>query len=277
MMAPATAAIVIASVAVVIAIGVVPWAWVWLLLRGRKALLAAVDERVDMANRTVAMALEQLNISRENFDAALQNAMKMRERANAHFMTADFDAYRADRRLTELERYTFTTLDHQVATGSKPLILRGGLYAQQLSVMDAMPELLEGFLAALGAHLTYRQDDGLDGTTFYVRWPAGKPAPRDVLGDATRAAAADDNSARGTPTPGAAELRAVLEAWRDGGLGALYVAPLIIVRTKACLSAGFLQPGFEGFSKEQKENAVNGTGPNLMNELNVAVFLEVKQ
>src|SRR5215467_8819324 len=180
-------ATVIACIALAIAIGVVPWAWVWLLQRGRTALLAEVDERVDVANRTVAMALEQLNVSRENFETALQNAMKMRERANAHFMTADFDAHRADRRLTDLEQYIVTTLEHQVTAGTTPLILRGGLYAQQLSVMDAMPGLVEGFLAALGAHLTYRQDDGLDGSTFYVRWPGGKPAPRDLLGDATRA------------------------------------------------------------------------------------------
>lgn len=270
------AATVMSSIALVIAIGVVPWAWVWLLQRGRTRLLAEVDEKVKMADRRVAMAQEQLTVSQENYDIALDNAKKMRERANAHFLTADFDASRADRRLTELERYTTNTLQHQATAGSKPLMLPGGLYAQQLSVMDAMPDLLDKFFAALGAELMFREDDGPDGSRFYVRWPAGKPAPRDVLGDATRAAAADE-SASSTPTPGEAELRAVLDAWRDGGPGALYLVPLILVRTKTCLTAGFLTPAFQCLTEEQKVTAVTGTGPSLINQLNVAVFLELKQ
>lgn len=269
-------AIVIASIALVFAVAAVPvWGWS-LLRRNHKTLLASVRDEVEVATKKVTFALEQLAVSRENYDVAVENARKMRERQNAHFVTADVDATRADRRLTELEGYIRSTLEHQAASGSKPLILRGGLYAQQLSVMDAMPGLLDSFLKALGAQLMFREDDGPDGSTFYVRWPADKPAPRDLLGDTARAAAADD-SAGSKPQPGTTELRAVLQAWNDGGLGVLYLGPLILVRTKTCLSAGFVKPGFQRLDEDQKAIAVTGSGPSLISQLNVAVFLELKQ
>jgi hypothetical protein len=246
----------------------------WLFTRrNREALLASVRDEVDVANKHIALALEQLKVSRENHDEAVENYRKMRERANAHFLTADSDATRADRRLTELERYTKRTLEHHAATGAKPLILSGGLYVQQLPVLDIVLELADKFLVALGADLMYRQDDGPDGSTFYFRWPMDK-TPRDMLDSLTRAAhCSGDGSA---PLAGTAELRAVLETLRDGGLGVLCLGPLILLRTETCIQAGFLPPRFQRLTEAQKISAVNGGEPNLMTQLDVAVFLEFK-
>jgi hypothetical protein len=249
----------------------------WLFTRrNREALLASVRDEVEVAIKQVALALEQLKVSRENHDEAVENYRKMRERAQAHFLTADSEANRTDQRLEELERHTIRTLEHHAATGAKPLILRGGLYVQQLAVLDIVLELVGKFLVAVGVDLMYRQDDGPDGSTFYLRWPIDK-TPRNQLDSLTRAAAAHRGSDSSAPVAGVADLRAVLEALCDGGLGVLYVGPLILLRTKTCIQAGFLPPGFQRLTEDQKRNAVNGTGRNLMEELGVAVFLEFKR
>ena len=266
-------AVVLACVALAIAIGVIFLVWT-LMQRNRKDLLADYRNAVDLADKTFDFRLAQLKVSQDNCDEAVESYRKMRERAQAHFLTADDDASRTDRRLDELERYTKRTLDYHATTGSKPLILRGGLYVQQLPVLDIVLELADKFLVAVGADLMYRQDDGPDGSTFYLRWPMDT-APRDVLNSLTRAAHSSTDV--DAPLPGTAELRAVLEALRDGGLGVLYLGPLILLRTKTCIQAGFLPPSFQCLTEPQKRNAVNPDKPNLMTELGVAVFLEFKQ
>jgi hypothetical protein len=265
--------VVIACVALAIAIAVIFVEWT-LMQRHREALRADFRNEAELARRQITMGLEQVNVSRLNYDAAVDDYRKMRERAQAHFLTADFDANRAAQRLEELQRYTKRTLEYDARTGAKPLILLGGLYVQQLAALDIVLELVDKFLVAVDADLMYRQDDGPDGSTFYLRWPMNK-VPRDVLDSLTRDAHAESDGS--APVPGAAELRAVLEAFRDGGLGVLYLGPLILLRTNTCIQAGFLPPGFHSLTEPQKRNAVSGTPPNLMADLGVAVFLEFKQ
>lgn len=266
-------AVVIACVALAIAISVV--FVVWALTQGyRKVLRADFKDEVHLAGKKFDFQLEQLKASQRNYDEAVKSHRTMRDQAQAQFLTVDDDAYRADRRLSELERYAKRTLEHLATTGAKPLILRGGLYAEQLAVLDIVLELVDKFLVAVGVDLMYRQDDGPDGSTFYLRWPMDK-TPGDMLGSLTRDAhGGSDGSA---PSPGTAELRAVLEALRDGGLGVLYLGPLMLLRTQTCIQAGFLAPSFHCLTEDQKRNTVKGTGRNLMTELGVAVFLEFKQ
>jgi hypothetical protein len=266
-------AVVIACIALAIAITVVFVGWA-LMRRNREVLLADVRNELDLAGKRFALQLEQVNVSRLNYDAAVDDYRKMRERAQAHFLTADNDANSAEQRLDELERYTKRALEYHATTGAKPLILRGGLYVQQLAVLDIVLELVDKFLVAVGVDLMYRQEDGPDGSMFYLRWLTDK-APRDMLDSVTREAhCSSDGSA---PSPGTAELRAVLEALRDGGLGVLYLGPLILLSTKTCIQAGFLLPSFHCLTEPQKRRAVNGTPPSLMTELGVAVFLEFKR
>jgi hypothetical protein len=266
-------AVVIACVALAIAIAVIFVEWA-VMQRHREALRADVRNEAELARKQITMGMEQVNVSRLNYDEAVDDYRKMRERAQAHFLTADFDANRAAQRLDELHRYTKRTLEYHATTGAKPLILRGGLYVQQLAALDIVLELVDKFLVAVDADLMYRQDDGPDGSNFYLRWSTDK-APRDMLGSLTRDAHAGSDGSE--PSPGTAELRAVLEALRDGGLGVLYLGPLILLRTNTCIQAGFLPPGFHCLTEPQKRTAVNGTAPNLMTELGVAVFLEFTQ
>jgi len=283
-------AVVIACIALAIAVAVIFVEWA-LMQRHREALRADIRNEAELARKQITMALEQVNVSRLNYDAAVDVDRKMRERAQAHFITADNDASRAGQRMDELERYTRRTLEFQATTGAKPLILRGGQYVQQIATLGIVLELVDKFLVAVDADLMYRQDDGPDGSKFYLRWSADK-APRDVLDSLTRVVAAPctlcgsgwsgcSGSSSGCPgrsaaPPGAAELRAVLEALRDGGLGVLYLGPLMLLRTQTCIQAGFLPPGFHCLTEDQKRNTVKGTGPNLMADLGVAVFLEFK-
>lgn len=269
-------AVVIACIALAIAIVGVAAGWV-LLVRNREVLLADVRNEADLASKTFDLQLQQLKVSQENHDEAVENYQKMRQRAQAHFLTADSDADRSDRRLTELERFTKRTLEYHATTGAKPLILRGGLYVQQMPVLDIVLGIVDKFIVAVGADLMYRQDDGPDGSTFYLRWPVDQ-APRDLLDSLTKAAAGDSSS-DDTAMPGADELRAVLDALRDGGLGALYLGPLILTRTKSCIQAGFLSPGFHCLTEEQKKKAVNAAEPDepgLMAELGIADCLEFR-
>ncbi len=269
-------AVVIACVALAIAIAVIFVVWV-LMLRNREVLLADYRNEVGLAEKRLALQLAQLKVSQDDHDEAAESYRKMRDRAQAHFLTADTDASRVGEKLDELERYTKRTLEYHATDGSKPLILRGGLYVQQLAALEIVLKLADKFLLAIGADLMYRQEDGPDGSNFYLRWSTDK-APRDMLGSLTRDAHGSSDSSDGSaPSPGAAELWAVLEALRDGGLGVLYLGPLILLCTKTCIQAGFLPPNFHCLTEPQKRNAVNGTPPNLMTELGVAVFLEFKQ
>jgi hypothetical protein len=289
-------AVVIACVALAIAIAVIFVVWV-LMLRNRAVLLADYRNEVDLADKRLAMQLAQLKVSQDNHDEAVESYRKMRERAQAHFLTADIDASRVGGQLDELERYTKRTLEYHATAGSKPLILRGGLYVQQIPVLDIVLELADKFLAAIDADVMYRQLDGPDGSTFYLRWSADK-SPKDLLDSLTRTVAAPcsfcgstwsgcNGSISGCPgrssaaPPGAAELRAVLDALCDGGLGVLYLGPLMLLRTKTCIQAGFLAPAFQALTEPQKKNAVNPDPdpdtPNLIAELGVAVILEFRQ
>jgi hypothetical protein len=266
-------AVVIACVALAIAVAVI--FVVWALMQGnRRVLLADFKDEVHLAGKKFDFQLEQLKASQQNYDEAVKSHTTMRDRAQAQFLTVDDDAHRVDRRLSELERYAKRTLEHLAAAGAKPVILRGGLYVEQLAVLDIVLELVDKFLVAIDADVMYRQDDGPDGTMFYLRWLMDK-VPRDVLDSLTRAAHGDNEGSQ--PSPGTDELRAVLEALRDGGLGVLYLGPLMLLRTQTCIQAGYLPPSFHCLTEDQKRNTVKGTGPNLMADLGVAVFLEFKQ
>lgn len=265
-------AVVIACVALAIAISVIFVEWAR-MQRHRDALSAHVWSEAEQARKQISMGLEQLNVSRFNYDEAVKSHKTMRDQAQAQFLTADDNANRSGERLDELERYIKRTLEHLTKAGAKPLILRGGLYVEQLAVLDIVLEIVDKFLVAVGVDLMYREDDGPDGSTFYLRWSMER-APRDMLGSLTRDAHSIDGGDGSAPGPGTDELRAVLEALRDGGLGVLYLCPLMLLRTKTCIQAGFLPPSFERLTEDQKRNSVKGTGPNLMAELGVAVFLE---
>jgi hypothetical protein len=289
-----TVAVVIACIALALAI-IVVFASLVFVQRHRQALRADFTREVKEAHKKFCLQLEQMKVSQGNLDEAVKSYSTLRDRANAQFVTADTDASRTERRLNELERFTLRTLDYRATTGAKPLILRGGLYVQQIPVLDIVLELVDRFLVALGADLMYRQDDGADGSKFYLRWPLDK-TPKDVLDSLTRAVAGPcscgggvwsgcSGSSSGCPgrssaSPGAAELQAVLEALRDGGLGVLHLGPLILLRTKTCIQAGFLAPSFRWLTEDQKRKAVNipePDKPSLMAELGVAVFLEFRQ
>src|SRR5215469_9143270 len=179
------AAVVIAFIAVAIAIGLAVAALVRIakLRRSLEGLApkladdvkAGADRAASVASSIVADAVTQLKISREDYDKAIGS---QRRRTDLLYLSADAGVSKADRMVTDLERYAVRTLEHLVAREPAAVILRCGLYSRQPAVLDVVPDLIDSFLAALGADVTYRQDDGKDGSKFYVRWPAGADDPR---------------------------------------------------------------------------------------------------
>jgi hypothetical protein len=240
--------------------------WSSMELQRRDDEVKSVQNDVTLASKQLALAQEQLKVSRENYDGALatirEQALQLAQlwrRADAHFLTADTDAVEASRLVTELERYAVVSLEHEAA-GSRARILRGGLYAQR-PVLDLIPDLVDDFLAALKAGLMYRQADGPHGSRFYLRWP-GDLTPPDTLLD-TLLNAAEQPADAGEP-PGTAELRTLLHALHAGSPAILHIGPLIIERTATRLSAGIAPASWHGPADEQKEAALDGNEPELI-------------
>jgi hypothetical protein len=258
---------------------------------------------VSVNGRKLDMALEQLTVSRENWDAVVGEQSRklalLRARTDVRFLTADTDASQASRVAADLEQYAVRTLEHETSSPSRPVILRGGLYARQASVLDVMPGLVDKLLSAVGADIMYRQADGAHGSKFYLRWPARGSAPRLILGSLISAAAADNSTGPDQPRPaeeqaadpqaaappvpepepeaaepraaqpGVAELRTILGALRDGDPAVLHVGPLVVASGETGLSAGFAPADWRGLDDSQKAAVVEGVGPGLLAKIGV--------
>src|SRR5215475_10724646 len=151
-------AVVIAIIAAAIAIGLAVAALLRIaeLRHSLDGLTATVETEVkagadlaaSVASSKVADAVTQLQISREEYDKAIGS---QRRRTDLLYLSADAGVTRADQMVTELERYAVRTLEHQVAQEPAAVILRCGLYSRQPAVLDVVPDLIDGFLATLGA------------------------------------------------------------------------------------------------------------------------------
>jgi hypothetical protein len=245
-------------------------------LERRDVELASVQNDVSLASKQLAVAQEQLKVSREDYDEAIVTIKEQERqlahlwrRADAHFLTADSDAVEATRLVTELEHYAVVSLE-QEAAGARPRILRGGLYARR-AVLDLVPDLVDGFLTALEAGLMYRQADRPHGSRFYLRWPGGLPSPEILLD--TLLKAAEKTGHAGEPA-GTAELRTLLHALHAGSPAVVHVGPLVIERTAAKLSAGIAPATWHGLSDEQKKAALEGNEPELLTQIDASRVID---
>ncbi len=254
--------------------GTLSWSTTELQLRDDE--VKSVQNDVSLASKQLAVAQEQLKVSRENYDEAIETIREqarqlahLGRRADAHFLTADADALEAYRLVTELEHYAVVSLEQQAA-GSRPRILRGGLYARQ-PVLDLVPDLVDGFLTALAAGLMYRQADRPYGIRFYVRWP-GDLTSADLLLDTLLTAA--EKPEQPDEPPGTAELRTLLHALHAGSPAVLHIGPLVIEHTAARLSAGIAPGSWHGLTEEQKQAAPDGNEPELIGQVNARRLIE---
>jgi hypothetical protein len=261
-------AVVIAFIAVAIAIGLAVTGLLQLaeLRRGLDGLAdkveadvkAGADRAASVASSTVEDAVTQLKISREQYDKEIGS---QRRRTDLLYLSADAGVSKADRMVTDLERYAVRTLEHQVTSDPAPMILRGGLYSREPAVLDVVPDLLDSFLAAIEADLMYRQDDGKDGWKFYLRWPAESSEPATLLGWLLTEATADDSA---SGPQGAIELRALLSVLTHGGRAALVIGPLVVENREDGTAAGLAPAGWRGLTEDQKQTAVTGIGPAIL-------------
>jgi len=235
-------------------------------LRRLDAAVTKLQTDVDVATKGLEAEHVQVNVSREELDKAVASAAQQAEqlrqlllRADAHFVSADADAVLGTRLVAELEHYAVDSLEQQAA-GSRPRILRGGLYAQR-PVRELVPDLVDGFLTALKAGLMYRQADPPDGSRFYLRWSGDLPSPDLLLDTVLKAASAAAKP--GEPT-GTTELRTLLHAMQGGSTGFLFVGPLLIERLPTRLLAGIAPSGWSGPNDEQKKHALEGNNPPLV-------------
>lgn len=273
-------AVVIAFIAVAIAIGLaltalLRFAELRRRLEGFESKLedyvkAGADRAASVASSAVADAVTQLKISREDYDKAIGS---QRRRTDLLYLSADAGVSKADRMVTDLERYAVRTLEHLVAREPAAVILRCGLYSRQPAVLDVVPDLIDSFLAELGADLMYRQDDGKDGWKFYVRWPAGPDDPRARLGSLLPQATPVGSGSE--PESGVAELRALLSVLTDGGLAVLVLGPLVVANTPTGTSAGFAPADWHGLTEDQKQTAVTGIGPAIMTSIGATGVIDL--
>jgi hypothetical protein len=231
--------------------------------------MQSLENDLRESSSRLAMAVEQLKVSRENLDTALTTTQQhteqltdMTKRADAHFIAADADAIEATTLVAELERYAVGSLE-QAATDSKPRILRGGLYAQR-PVLELVPDLVDSFLTALNAGLMYRQADPPHGSRFYLRWPGNLPSPELLLDTLLKAA---DGKAQPGEQPGTAELQILLHAVHAGSPAILFIGPLIIERGTTDTSAGLAPPSWPGPTDAQKMAGLAGNDPALINQI----------
>jgi len=231
---------------------------------------AGAEQAGNVASSRIADALTQLQISREEYDNAIGS---QRRRTDLLYLSADEGVSKADRMVTDLERYAVRTLEHQVASEPAPVILRGSLYSREPAVLDVVPDLIDSFLASLGADLMYRQDDGDDGWKSYVRWPAASDKPAILLGRLLGQA-----TAKGGAAPldsGVAELQALLSVVSHGGRAGLALGPLVVVNTKDGTVAGIAPTGWRGFTEEEKQTAVTGVGAGIMAAIGATAVVEI--
>lgn len=240
------------------------------------AKLQSLENDLRDSKGTLAVATEQLKVSRENLDTALTTTQQhteqltdMTKRADAHFIAADADAIEATTLVAELERYAVDSLEH-AAADSKPRVLRGGLYAQR-PVLDLVPDLVDSFLTALNAGLMYRQADPPHGSRFYLRWPGKLPSPELLLDTLLKAA---NGTAQPGEQPGTAELRILLHAVHAGSPAMLFIGPLIIERGAKDTSAGLASRSWPGPTDAQKKTALVGNDPALINQIGARRVVE---
>jgi hypothetical protein len=246
--------------------------------RGDLELQSLRDKRADtdLQLKRLAMTVTELLLSRETAasaaaagpsdaaaqppapaEAEVQSADRARQRAEAltglrqwadgHLTAAAAEAARSARLLQDLEQYAIATLADGTSAQGLP-ILTCGLYAQQPSVIDVGPELVEGLRSAVDARLMYQQPHGPSGIRFYLRWPTTDPrAQLRSLLDAVRV-----GQGPASP-PGTAELDALFCALYDGGPAVLRLGPLVVARTAAGMSAGFAPPEWDGLDATQFE------------------------
>jgi polyhydroxyalkanoate synthesis regulator phasin len=274
-------AVVIAFIAIAIAIGlaVAGLRQIAAVRHRLDGLRAELDEAVErgarrageVARSTVDDAVTQLKISREDYDKAIGS---QRRRTDLLYLSADAGVSKADRMVTDLERYAVRTLEHQVTSDPAPMILRAGLYSRQPAVLDVVPDLIDSLLASLEADMMYRQDDGNDGWKFYLRWPAGSDEPATLLGSLLTQARAGDGAAG--PDSGVVELRALLSVLIHGGRAVLILGPLVVVATtRDDTSAGFAPDGWQGLTVAQKQTAVTGDGPGILTEIGATDIVDL--
>lgn len=262
------AAVVIAFIAIAIAIGLAVAGLLRIAalrhgLDNLSAKLAAdvkagAEQAASVAGSRVADAVTQLQISREEYDKAIGS---QRRRTDLLYLSADAGVSKADRMVTDLERYAVRTLEHQVTSEPAPVILRGGLYSREPAVLDVVPDLLESFLAAIEADLMYRQDDGEDGSKFYLRWPAESSEPATLLGLLLTEATASDSP---SGPDGAVELGALLSVLTHGGRAGLVLGPLVVENREDGTAAGLAPAGWRGLTEDQKRTAATGTGRSIL-------------
>jgi hypothetical protein len=279
----AVLALVLAAIAIAIGIAALrqiaglnsALSWSSTELQLRDDEVKTVKDDVSLASRRLAVAQEQLRVSQENYDEAIETVKEQERqlahlgrRADAHFLTADADAVEASRLVTELEHYAVVSLE-QEAAGSRPRILRGGLYARR-AVLDLVPELVDGFLTAVEAGLMYRQADP-HGSRFYLRWPGDPTSPETLLDALLNAAERPEQADK---SPGTAELLTLLHALHAGSPAVLHIGPLVIERTTAGLSAGIAPAGWQGPTDEQKEAALEGNEPELISQIGASRVIQ---
>ncbi len=283
------------ALAVVALLAVAAAIWIGLIARRENAMLtgalyersaelhqridndvAKLQRDVDVAIKRLDAAEVQVDLSRGNLDeqveAAKQQASQLRQlwvRADAHFLTADSDAVEGSRLVHELENYAVTSLEQQ-ATGSRPRIFRGGLYAQR-PVRELVPDVVDDFLTALKAGVMYRQADPPHGARFYIRWPGDLPSAEILLDTLLKAA--------GLPAkPGekaeVTKLRLLLHTLQGGSTGFLFAGPLVIERLPTRLLAGIAPAGWPGPTDEQKNNALQGNQPSLIDQIGACQVLD---
>jgi hypothetical protein len=280
----AVLALILAAIAILIGIAALrqiqglnsALSWSTTELQLRDDEVKSVQNDVSLASKQLAVAQEQLKVSREDYDEAIVTIREQERqlahlwrRADAHFLTADTDAVEATRLVTELEHYAVVSLE-QAAAGSRPRILRGGLYARR-AVLDLVPDLVDSFLTAFEAGLMYRQADRPHGSRFYLRWPGDLPSPEILLD--TLLQAAEKPTRPGEPA-GTAELRTLLHALHAGSPAVLHIGPLVIERTAAKLSAGIAPATWHGLSDEQKKAALDGNEPDLITQIDASRILD---
>jgi len=273
-------AVVIAFIAVAIAIGLAALGLLRIAelrhsLQDLSARLAqevqlGAEQAGNVASSKVADAVTQLQISREEYDKAIGS---QRRRTDLLYLSADAGVSKADRMVTDLERYAVRTLEHQVSSEPAPVILRGGLYSREPAVLDVVPDLIDSFLASIGADLMYRQDDGDDGWKSYLRWPTDSEEPATLLGRLLGQATAKGGAA--ALDSGVAELQALLSVVSHGGRAGLALGPLVVVNTKDGTVAGIAPAGWRGFTEDQKQTAVTGAGAGIVAAIGATGIVEI--
>ncbi len=254
-----------------------------------KAELQSLREKrleADLAFKRLTRTVTELQLTREAADAdaaesspedgarpaevdekateRARQAVALRRWADGYFTAAANDAAQSAQILQELAHYVVRTLEQEAVTataGSR--IVRCGLYAKQPSVLDIGPGLLAEFGDALHADLAYQQSDGANGIKFYWRWPGG-PAPGlklgSMLNEVVAGGAVDEAS-------GVEQLKAVLSAVYDGGPSLLQIGPLLVARSEAGMSAGFVAASWPGLNSDQRAAVMAGNRPDLLTEL----------